>query len=75
MSSIRERFGRRVQQLRAALGESQEAFASRIKMGRSYFGRVERGEVNVSIDNMERIAAGLGVSVQELFNFKRLPKR
>ncbi len=31
-------------------------------MDRTYFGGVERGERNVSIDNLERIAKGLGIS-------------
>lgn len=41
---------------------SQQDFALEIEMDRTYFGGVERGERNVSIDNIERIAKGLGIS-------------
>ena len=59
-------FGRRVRKLREALGESQDAFALRVGLGRSYFGRVERGEVNVSLETIERIAKGLKVKLATL---------
>ena len=51
---------------RQALGLSQQDFAHEIEMDRTYYGGVERGERNVSIDNIERIAKGLGVSPHEL---------
>ncbi|WP_232512416.1 MULTISPECIES: helix-turn-helix transcriptional regulator [Novosphingobium] len=41
---------------------SQQDFALEIEMDRTYFGGVERGERNVSIDNIERIAKGLEIS-------------
>lgn len=46
---------------RKALGISQQDFANDIEMDRTYFGGIERGERNVSIDNIERIAMGLGI--------------
>jgi transcriptional regulator with XRE-family HTH domain len=46
---------------------SQERFALRAGINRSYFGRLERGEVNASLDLIERIAKGLGISVGRLF--------
>ena len=42
-------------------GLSQQDFALAVEMDRTYFGGVERGERNVSIDNLERIALGLEV--------------
>jgi transcriptional regulator with XRE-family HTH domain len=45
-----------------ARGLSQQDFAHEIEMDRTYYGGVERGERNVSIDNVERIAKGLGIS-------------
>ncbi|GGN45771.1 hypothetical protein GCM10011349_12190 [Novosphingobium indicum] len=50
-----------------AKGVSQQDFALEIEMDRTYFGGVERGERNVSIDNIERIAKGLEVSPWLLF--------
>lgn len=40
---------------------SQQDFAYDIEMDRTYFGGIERGERNVSIDNIERIAKGLNI--------------
>lgn len=51
-----------VRRYRQALGLSQQDFAHEIEMDRTYYGGVERGERNVSIDNVERIATGLGIS-------------
>jgi transcriptional regulator with XRE-family HTH domain len=65
-------FGRRVRQLRKEKGVSQEAFAHEIKIDRSYFGSIERGERNVSLDNICLIAKGLGVAPAELLMFNAL---
>lgn len=62
------RVGLRIKELRAELGMSQEAFAYSIEMSRTYFAEVETGERNVSIENIDRIARGLGVSLKEFFN-------
>ncbi|QDU21736.1 helix-turn-helix domain-containing protein [Urbifossiella limnaea] len=56
-------------QLRKEKGVSQEAFAHQIQIDRSYFGSIERGERNVSLDNICLIAAGLGVPPSELLRF------
>ena len=66
-------FGRRVRQLRKEQGVSQEAFAHAIQIDRSYFGSIERGERNVSLENICLIAAGLGVPPSELLRFDALP--
>jgi transcriptional regulator with XRE-family HTH domain len=50
-----------VRRYRKEAGISQQDFAYEIEMDRSYFGGVERGERNVSIDNIERIAGGLKI--------------
>ena len=65
--------GRRVRQLRKAKGVSQEAFAHEIKIDRSYFGSIERGERNVSLENICLIADGLGVPPAQLLRFDPLP--
>ena len=66
-------FGRRVRQLRKARGVSQEAFAHQIGIDRSYFGSIERGERNVSLDNICLIAQGLDVPPAHLLMFDALP--
>ena len=70
--SIRNLFGNRVRALRDRAGLTQERLAFRSDMDRSYIGQVERGEVNVSIDNIAKIAKGLGVKPAELFAFEDL---
>lgn len=62
-------FGKRVRQLRKGKGVSQEAFAHEITIDRSYYGSIERGERNVSLENICIIAQGLGVAPAELLRF------
>jgi len=60
-------FGRRVRELRQEKGLSQEALALACHLDRTYIGGIERGERNVSLINIRKIAEGLGVSVREFF--------
>jgi transcriptional regulator with XRE-family HTH domain len=48
-------------------GTSQEDFAHKLGINRTYYGNVERGEHSVTIDKIEAMATYLGVSVSELF--------
>ena len=59
-------FGQRVRDLRSKAGLSQEAFALRCGLDRTYIGGIERGERNVSLRNIEVIAQTLGVSLRSL---------
>lgn len=67
MNDIRKQFGTRIRQLRTERGWSQEGFADRAGLHRTYVGSVERGLQNVSLQNIERLAATLGVSLADLF--------
>lgn len=51
---------------RSDLGLSQEDFAAEVGLHRTYIGSVERGERNIGIDNLLRIADALGVCLSEL---------
>lgn len=64
---VKRRLGARLRQLRKARKISQEAVALTSGLDRSYLGRIERGEVNVSLVNIHRIAEALGAGVGELF--------
>lgn len=62
-----QRFGARVRELRRAKGLTQEDLADASGLDRSYVGSLERGERNVSLRNIEKIAKALGVPVARLF--------
>ena len=64
---ITEKLGHRIKELRNNKGISQEKFALSIGMDRTYFASVEAGKRNISIVNIKKIADGLGVSLNELF--------
>ena len=65
--SVKEEFGNRIKELRQAQNLSQEKFALQIDMDRTYFASVESGKRNISIRNINKIAEGLGISLEELF--------
>jgi transcriptional regulator with XRE-family HTH domain len=67
MENIRLRFGKAVRQRRYKLGVSQEAFADLCGLDRTYIGGIERGERNVALINVEKIARALRISLSELF--------
>jgi transcriptional regulator with XRE-family HTH domain len=58
--------GKRIRMLRKARGFSQEYFANYININRSYYGTVEAGQSNLSVLNLIKIAAGLGVTLNDL---------
>ena len=65
-SSIEVAFGRAARALRVERGISQERLAELAGLHRTYVGDVERGERNLSLVNIERLALALGVRPSEL---------
>ena len=59
-------FASSMRSLRLMRNLSQEKLAELCDVHRTYIGSVERGECNISIDNMDRIAKGLGVTVVDM---------
>lgn len=55
-----------IRSARVDLGVSQDEFADRIGMHRSYYGSIERGEKNITLTTLERVAAGLGTTMSAL---------
>lgn len=66
--AIRGAFGHQVRVKRAAQSVSQEELALKCGLDRSYIGQVERGERNLSLENIYRIAAGLGIPAKDLMS-------
>ena len=64
---ITKRLGNRIKELRIQTGLSQEKFALKIEMDRTYFASVEAGKRNISIINIKKISDGLGISLSKLF--------
>jgi transcriptional regulator with XRE-family HTH domain len=64
---IRKNFGKKLRQLRMAQRFSQEGLSLAATLDRTYIGSVERGERNISLVNICKIASALGVSPKEFF--------
>jgi len=65
--TIQKRFGERVRELRKEQGYSQEEFAHACGLHRTYIGSIERGEKNITVGNIEKIAKALNIKIDELF--------
>lgn len=64
---LSKKFGLRVRTLRNTLGISQEKLAEKAGVHRTYIGMIERGEKNITLSNIEKIASALGVPIDTLF--------
>jgi transcriptional regulator with XRE-family HTH domain len=62
----KQTFGLRLRELRRARGLSQESLAERAGLDRTYVSSCERGHRNISLENIYRLAAALGVEPSEL---------
>ncbi len=65
-NEILKNFGAKVRHYRNLLGLSQEKFAEKANVHRTYIGTVERGETNVTLVNIYKLAEALEVSVTKL---------
>ena len=66
MAGLEQCFGARVREARKAKGISQERLAHLAGIDRSYMGRIERGELNLTLGKVYRIAQALGCEVRDL---------
>jgi transcriptional regulator with XRE-family HTH domain len=64
--------GTAIRTLRKAQGATQEAFALKAGLDRSYYGAIERGEFNITVDTLVTVADGLGVSPSEVLRLAGL---
>ena len=65
---IKNKFGKRVKELRLTFGYSQESFAFRCGLDRTYIASLENGKRNVSLQNIERISSAFNLSLSDFFS-------
>lgn len=65
---VKEKFGHRIKQLRQEKGLSQEGLANEANLDRTYIPGIEKGERNVSITVIEKLANALKVEIKDLFD-------
>jgi transcriptional regulator with XRE-family HTH domain len=64
---IKQRFGLAIRRRRRELDLSQEALAEAAELHRTYISSIERGERNTSLENIEKLAKALSISISALF--------
>lgn len=67
---VRHKFGKKIKELRLALGFSQEELANKSELHRTYISSLELGNRNVSILNIEKLAKALNCNMTDLFDYK-----
>lgn len=65
---LQRKVGDAIRKSRAGVGLSQEAFADKVGMHRTYYSAIERGERNLTLQSLSRIAEGLGVQLSDIFS-------
>ena len=63
------KFGNKIRSERLKKNLSQEAFADKVGVHRTYIGMIERAEKNITLLNIKKLADGLGITVSELMKF------
>src|SRR4030042_1920592 len=71
--NIRQELGQCIRDLRKTAGSTQEELGEKAELSYKFIGEIERGQVNVSLDSIIRIAEALGVKIGDLFSKERIP--
>ena len=68
MPSVQKRFGKRLRELRKKRGWTLIELGDHVGLNRNYLGDVERGERNISLQNIELIAKGFDITLSQFFS-------
>jgi len=66
MADINKKVGRIIREKRLKQGLSQESLAFKSNLHRAYIGQIERGEKNIGLINLEKIAKALKIEIKDL---------
>lgn len=70
-ASTRDNLGQRIRQLRLEKDWTQQQLAGESGLQRTYIAQLEQGRMNVTLDNLAKLADALGTEMVHLFDFKR----
>ena len=70
---VRKELGARIRELRKSAGFTQEELGEQADLNYKFIGELERGQVNVSLDSLVRIAGALGVKIGDLLSKEKVP--
>jgi transcriptional regulator with XRE-family HTH domain len=73
INDVRRKLGERIRELRKSAELTQEKFGELSGLSYKFIGELERGQVNVSLDSLAKIAEALKVKVGDLFSEERIP--
>ena len=68
MADINKQVGSRIRKYRLAKGLSQEELAFEADLHRAYIGQIERGEKNIGVQNLQKIATALKIKMSKLID-------
>jgi len=69
MQNVKKEIGLKIRMFRERRGLTQDGLGAIADMHRAYIGHIERGEKNITIDNLQRIAKALRVGIKDLMPF------
>lgn len=69
MNTINKKVGFNIRKYREKKGWSQEKLALESDLHRAYIGQIERGEKNIGVKNLEKIANSLSIEIKDLLTF------
>ena len=72
INDLRRNLGLRILDLRKSGGLTQEELGEKAGLSYKFIGELERGEVNVSIDSLLKIAEALGIKIGDLFSMEKI---